>query len=492
MLSGLVGIIALFLGPALLPGGPLADVCPLFAAEQDRFGINVTSLYGKRISDYDAARVHVAWYLDYVTQENPLEPAGIEYVQTLSARGFDPVSAPVDVAAIGRLVAANPGSLWILGNEPDRADYQDSQPPDHYAVFYHDAYVAIKRRDPTARVAPAGIVQPTPLRLRYLDAVLDAYIARYGGRMPVDLWTVHNFILPEVAGDWGADIPPGMEAYADEGIPYELDDHDRLDIFAEQIVAFRRWMAARGYRDKPLILTEYGILMPPILGFDTPRVRAFMLGSFNYLRTAVDAGAGYPADGNRLVQAWAWYSLNDRVYDMTTGEGYNGNLFDHDSGAITPLGRSFSAYTAELADDYVDPIAVSAVVRPGIFLKPNEPNAVTVAVTVANGGTLAAEDLTVKLWLGDPDRGGRLLGSETIVVAAARCRATAQATFEWRTGALQPGSRTLVAEVSAGAMTDRRPGNNRAYARVVVLEPGQEVQTVHLPALSNLTFFGIE
>ncbi len=41
----------------------------------------------------------------------------------------------------------------------------------------------------------AAAVQPTPLGLEYLDAVLVAYLAWYGRPLPVELWHIHNAIL---------------------------------------------------------------------------------------------------------------------------------------------------------------------------------------------------------------------------------------------------------------------------------------------------------
>ncbi|MEZ4661306.1 MAG: hypothetical protein R2911_27465 [Caldilineaceae bacterium] len=82
-------------------------------------------------------------------------------------------------AIVGPVVDAHPGDLWILGNEPDR-DTQDGRTPDAYAEFYHAVYTFLKARDPTAQVAIGGVVQATPLRLRYLDMVLSAYQALWG------------------------------------------------------------------------------------------------------------------------------------------------------------------------------------------------------------------------------------------------------------------------------------------------------------------------
>ena len=153
--------------------------------------------------------------------------------------------------------------------------------------------------------------------------------------MPVDVWNVHNFVLREERGSWGVDIPPGIPD--DRGLLYEISDSSNLDAFKQQMVAFRRWMADRGFRNSPLIVSEYGILMPEDFGFTPEAVASFLISTFDYFLTATDSNLGFPADGNRLVQRWCWYSLTDTVYPT-------GNLFDPTSGNITALGRAWAAY----------------------------------------------------------------------------------------------------------------------------------------------------
>jgi hypothetical protein len=101
-------------------------------------------------------------------------------------------------------------------------------------------YGFIKAHDPTARVAVGGVVEPTALRLRWLEAVWTLYQARYGRELPADLWNIHNFVLQEVPGDWGPDIPAGI--CAPWGALYSVSQHGSLAIFAEHVLAMRRWM----------------------------------------------------------------------------------------------------------------------------------------------------------------------------------------------------------------------------------------------------------
>lgn len=248
-----------------------------------------------------------------------------------------------DLETVATAVARNPSSVWIVGNEMD-VRWQDNQTPQEFAETYHTVYTLIKGLDPTAQVAVGGISQPTPLRLAYLDEVLLAYETMYGEPLPADIWTVHGFILREEQDSWGIGIPPSFTEQS--GMLYELDQHDDLALFQAQLVAFREWMARNGYRERPLALTEYGILMPAEYGFPPEAMAEFMVGSFDWLLTATDEEVGFPADDNRLVQWWFWFP----AYDHPTGYS-TGNLYDAETGALTSLGQVYKDYVDSLVEE---------------------------------------------------------------------------------------------------------------------------------------------
>ncbi|MGQ9568788.1 MAG: hypothetical protein ACUVXH_04085 [Anaerolineae bacterium] len=295
---------------------------------RERFGVGVPV---GRITDYPVERLGVGWYLTWRVEVDPPRPGGMAFWQVVrvSEEGYRPDALTIRAAA-----RANPGAVWLLGNEPDVA-WQDNVTPERYAEQYHDLYTLLEEADPAAVVAIAGVSQPTPLRLAYLERVLAAYRERYGVPMPVDLWNVHGFVLREERDSWGVGIPPGLEW--DAGLLHEVQDHDDLGAFQEGIWRFRRWMARQGEREKPLAVTEYGVLMPASYGFDAARVQRFLYGTWDFFLTAADPEVGYPPDENRLVQWWCWYSLADTVYPT-------GNLADPRTKALTPLGAVWAAY----------------------------------------------------------------------------------------------------------------------------------------------------
>jgi hypothetical protein len=154
-----------------------------------RFGFGVVR---NPIEEYNVSPLGADWYLDFGFRDDPPPLLDMEYAQTirLSESGYAP-----DQAAIEKYAHAQPGTLWLIGNEPD-APAQDCVTPHTYAQLYHDLYYVIKGADPTAKVAIGGVVQPTPLRLQYLDMILDEYQGRYGVKIPVDVWNVHDHLPP--------------------------------------------------------------------------------------------------------------------------------------------------------------------------------------------------------------------------------------------------------------------------------------------------------
>lgn len=238
---------------------------------------------------------------------------------------------PANRAIVAATIEQNPGSFWLIGNEPD-VIWQDNATAEEYAAAYHDIYTFIRERDPAARIGAGGIALPTPLRLAYLDDVLRIYNEEYGAPLPADLWSIHLFILREEKDSWGIDIPPGREETTGE--LYEIEDHGDIDLVKAYTEAFRDWMAANGYGDLPLAVTEFGILLPEDYGFPPDFVRQYMEDTFEYFRSATGEH-GLASDGGRLVQYAFWYSLYDE------GAYPTGNLYDAERGVLTPLGEAY-------------------------------------------------------------------------------------------------------------------------------------------------------
>ncbi len=227
-----------------------------------------------------------------------------------------------------------PGNVWVIGNEPDVA-LQDNLTPEEYAQDYHELYTLIKMADRTASIAVGGVAQATPLRLEYLDRVLAYYKKSYGSTLPADWWTLHGYVLPEKRGSWGVGIPPGLSE--DEGELYAVEEHGSLDLFKQHISDFRTWMAKNGYRETPLAITEFGLLLPEKYGYSQYAAAKYLTVSIKWLDSAKDDKIGLPNDGNRLVQQWAWFSLSDPYFS-------NSDLALLNSDSLTLVGQAYREY----------------------------------------------------------------------------------------------------------------------------------------------------
>jgi hypothetical protein len=314
-------------GLAGTEGGTAGEELKLFSPEElsPQAGFGIASPADAKLW---ARRLGAGWYLDWAVQYRPADPLP-EHWQTV--RLFPGGCVYPSMAAIRWAAFHNRGQVWVIGNEPD-VIWQDDVTPEAYAQAYHDLYTLIKKTDPSASVAAGSIAQATLLRLAYLDRVLVAYQNLYGEAMPVDWWTVHGYVLREERGSWGVDIPPGLSE--NQGELYSAEDHGRLDLFELQIIAFRDWMAANGYREKPLAVTEFGILLGVNNGYNPEKVAQYLQGTVPWLEAATDEELGYPGDGNRLVQRWAWFSLADRYFPSS-------NLVNLDMDALTKVGQVY-------------------------------------------------------------------------------------------------------------------------------------------------------
>jgi hypothetical protein len=424
-----------------------------------RFGLCLVT----DIDAYNVAQLNAGWYLDWGTGQTPSRPNGMEYVQVIRVQqtGSDTYSYSPSGATLGNVVAANPGATWFVGNEPDSI-WQDDIKPDLYARVYHDVYTLLKGQDPNCKVAIGAIVQPTPLRLQYLDIVWDTYRTLYGEKLPTDLWNIHSFILREKRNppdNWGAYIPPGIDA--DEGMLYDMRDIDNLDIFRQRIITFRQWMKDKGERNKPLWISEYGILFPDDYFdedgryFDHARVKAFLEGTFDFFLNETDESLGYPYDENRLVQRWAWYSVDD--------DNLGGYLFDPMTKAIEPLGQDYANYTDNLAAE-VD-LWPAVVFSAGAFSETGEALTVTVEAVISNIGTISTtEEFVVRFY---DDDSGPQIGSDQIISGLDCCAGVASVEVTWPL--VPAGAHTVRVRVDPlDAIVEGDESNNEATGIVLV------------------------
>jgi hypothetical protein len=487
--------------------GLVVTVCPAKSQDPAPFAncrLGAGGVAGD-VLGYDLGQLNLGLYTDWITRD-PLPaglPADVEYIQTVRlhqdkvcgerhcvAPYVDPPTYTVwpNLNTLAARSANQPGMLWLIGNEIDRRDWgsgessggQDEMTAELYARAFHEIQNVIKTADPTAKIGIAGIVQATPLRLEYLDLVWDSYYAQYGYPMgnDIDIWNVHGFILREVRGEWGADTPPGFDG---PGFLYGadfdtcIDAHHDMSYFREFIEAFRIWMAEHGERNKPLLITEYGILYGT-LGISTAQIIDFMSSTFDYLSDIKDEATGYPADEDRLVQGWIWYSLNDN-----SSWYHDGALFDSTTKNLTTLGNAWKSYVSDPGNPLASQPQLNLLVTnlradPNLyFVLPGETVTITLRVDVANSGnttTNTGNHIVVTLWDGVPDApGSNLIASQTLDDLPGCGRVV---TVEANWPGLRPGEHTWYVRVEPIA-NETNATDNTASGVVSILLLGDRV-----------------
>ena len=423
---------------------------------------------------YDIPSIGVGSYLDWAAGSSPSLPAGVEYIRVLRLRN-DVYQYTLE--NLPGWVEANLGSVWVVGNEPDTTyEGQDALHPEVYADRYFQLATIIRGLDPTAKIAFGSVVQPTPIRLYYLSLAWDELVVKAGSTgnasALIDIWSIHGFILNEQPGSWGTGIPPGLDPndpnVPDPVIITDLTDTYSHEIFRQRITGFRSWLADLGERDKPLWITEYGSLLPPIDppgGPDYANVSDedtanFMLATFDFMLSATDAQTGLPSDGNRLVQRWYWYSLNENRYN------FGGSLFDPDNGnTITLVGQSFKDYQPfDLAQPDLFPLSLS--IAPMSYNPGRTRVNYKLFVTLGNA-LLANTGSSAQMWVydGDPEAGGTLIAGPIPSAAIQRCGGTLMVPTYWMD--VEPlTEHTLYVYVEPIGVVDTNPANNWAYFSV--------------------------
>ncbi len=328
----------------------------------DRFGITVPYRTGiDNLIESINVRAVLDWRLENTTM---ILPDNVEYIHVVRVSDAAWANGAL-LTTLSTVIANNPGDVWIIGNEPDRFYYQDSITAEVYAQRYYDIAILIRSIDSSAKIGFGSVVQPTPIRIRYLGRALDELESLANNREEamalIDIWSIHSFILNENPNEWGAGVPVGFEKDWGDAEPItNFADTYSIELFIERIESFRSWMNSIGEREKPLWITEYGSLFPPIdrdpsdplyqnyVNISDELTSEFMIDSFNYLLSASDSTIGLPVDNNRLVQRWFWYSLNDYRYN------FGGSLFDPDNNhQITLVGSNFLSYTNYLLAEKV-------------------------------------------------------------------------------------------------------------------------------------------
>ena len=444
------------------------------------FGLTTLDLTG-----YDLSILGVGNYLDWGTQRNSSVPNNIDYYPVISVGGDDAAFAAILPGLPSRL-SASPGSVWIIGNEPDsQVTYQDHIAAETYAERFYQVATLIRANDPSAKIAFGTIIQPTPVRLFYLTKVIDRLTLRAGDRAKalslIDIYSIHSFILNEQPLfdkngkniSWGAGVPVGYDPAT--WPPYRVIDGSKtydINIFKSGVIAFRQWMKGLGEQSKPLWITEYGSLFPTFLNVSEQQTATYMEQTFDFMLSTRDASLGDVNDGNRLVQKWLWYSLNDKI------DHFGGSLYNPANHQLTTVGDRFMKYNPSTAivpvtnpDAYIDTTTTPSIAAGGIG---------NYRITLRVGNNISSDRMTsvrVDFYLA-----GNFLGSQTVNIP--RCAGKQLVSFNVNHLLLPGGSYSFMAnvDITDGNGVDLDPTND-VYTFPPITVP--EFRYVYLSRISR-------
>ena len=455
-----------------------------------RYGVTLTK--GEEVPS--VSKIGAGLYLSfqpYPPAEGPANGAKFAHViQIKQERGpnnsYLPswYSNPALDSAFASYVNDNRGEKYLLGNEIERQGQGDIF-PDMYALAYHDVYHFIKNIDPTAQIAISGLVEVTPMRTQYLDMVWDTYLETFGTHMPVDIWNMHLYPIPEVIevdgelkqsrGGAALGTDRNLGKRESDGTSNDCNDprdniycyaeHDNMDMFTAQITLMRQWMKDHGQQNKPLIISEYSILWPYIVDedgcylmdefgkcFDPDRISKFLLNGFDRLNNTKSTTLGYPADDYRLVQQWVWYS----IYQEPGQAGSSSNLFEKDLVTLTKMGRAYRDYVA--SENSYRNLVVDRVSGVPVPAQPDNDATTQISVVFRNNGNISVQKPFDVTFYSNSSLTSKI-GTVRIDPEVAGCAtASYEATVEW--SGLNKGAHKFWVVVDSGAEIQEVPTNN--------------------------------
>jgi len=489
---------------------PLA---PIAEGLSCRFGaVALGSSQGTKLPELGAG-----WYLSFGSSPYSTVPSDIEFVPMIRLKQVKDgdiylddytVNPTLTDVGLGAKIDAHQGATWIVGNEPDRgptsgSSGQDDMMPDMYARAYHDVYEFIKDRDPSAKVATAGLVEITPGRIQYLDMVSDAYYDAYNMEIPADVWTMHLYAMPEIRQDGsigdlaavavGTNPALGMKESGGNASlcgnvnndVYCFADHDNVDFFERQIRDIRTWMKAHGHQRKPLLITEYSILygykwddgscFQDEFGqcFAPSRVGEYLENTFdlvNGVDEMIDTNIGYPQDENRLVQQLMWFSIN------TTLPGNGSNLYS--TPALTETTTVGSAFQAETEKRTPIPnlLAWSAANVSEFIIAPATTATATLSVDIYNNGDTGVTIPITATFYTD-EAMNDIIDSALVPNLNGCARGSVSVSVEW--SGLPPGVHQYWVKVDSNNSIVESSENDNEISGLVIIDPDQ----IFLPSI---------
>lgn len=302
-------------------------------AKNARFGISVV-----RPDNYDIDSCGASWYLTWT--HVPARNTKLEFMPMIAGYTLDKNVSDKYMSDLEQRIKTFKGdypdhTIWMVGNEIGYYPQHDHRTPEQYAEDYHRCYTMLKKINPTYKLAVGAIILSNNIEYvtsqyvehkggyHYLKRVREAYKAKFGEEIPVDYYTATCHVVE--------------------------DKSTNYEVFKEQVIRLRKFLAEIDERDKPVIITEFGC---SFVGAEPEKIKLFMKETVEFLISSKDEKIGCTTDDNKLVQRFAWFTLHGLsleekakyIGEAATHIDLNQTSLMDKNGKLNELGKMYKEY----------------------------------------------------------------------------------------------------------------------------------------------------
>jgi len=196
------------------------------------------------------------------------------------------------------------GTTFMIGNEIGYSGVQYSS--EQYATNYHNCYQIIKSINPSYKLATVAMPAYGGSYLTYIEQFRESYNNQYGTYPDIGAYRFHVYTGYNSLTRWVTEMRTKMKEWGDQ--------------------------------DKDLIISESCVRDGTIQDNIN-----YLNAAFDYVTTAKDTNIGKPNDDYRLVQKFAWFSLNSGIYPRCSlfNPDQHWNSYPPTKTQLTPVGQAF-------------------------------------------------------------------------------------------------------------------------------------------------------
>lgn len=297
---------------------------------KQRFGAGFDQHNGdsvaRKIDEFPYQKLGLGWYFDWGNDGGPRE--NMEYMGLVGSYGD---GSSCQNLKLKNLVNANKqkypdNMMWTVGNQ---IGWDDGKTALEYADDFIKWYDCLKSINPTFQIGSGAIISPW-----HQTPHTDNNCGNANGKVDINVPNSgKNYFIKYINRIKDIDKNKLPDFIVNHGYTH-CNGGFTVEAFKASIVEQRKEMKELGLQNKDLIIKEFFSGSDPRKDFETRQ--KYLKDTVEYLVNEKNAEIGNPEDGNRLVQRFAWFVLNDRK--GKNKDRYIDALSNTENGELTPLG----------------------------------------------------------------------------------------------------------------------------------------------------------